>query len=342
MEPSQMLNMISQGAFTVKDGTVTCVNHPAACRMIEPGMSIAKLLHTGSEEYAALDTGKLYLTLCLEGHYFGASVLRLEDTDLFTLEEDRDQPQLQAYALAARELRIPLANGINAAQRLAADPAAAQLNQSLYQLLRVVGNMSDAARYAEQTLPRRIPMDVCALLWEILEKADALLQETGIRLQLHIPSERMLCPVDEEKLERAVYNMLSNAIKFSAPGDSIQVRLKRSGSRIALTVQDNGSGVPDELRHTMFSRYQRQPTLEDSRYGLGLGLFMIRSAAAAHEGTVLVEHPKAGGTRITLTLSTAAEAPELQSPLPAFDYAGELDHGLIELSQHLPSHLYQP
>jgi len=342
MEPSQMLNMMPQGAFTVKDGIVTFVNYPAGCRMIEPGMAIEKLLYTGSEEYAALGDGRLHLTLCLEGHHFSASVCRMEDMDLFTLDEDRDQPQLQALALAARELRIPLTTGINAVRKLAQDPAAAQVNQSLYQLLRVVGNMSDAARYAGQTLSRKVPMNICTRLQEILEKAAALLEGSDLQLQTHIPKKEILCPVDEEKLERAVYNMLSNAIKFSGPGAVITVRLKQTGSRLALTVEDNGSGVPAQLRDGIFSRYQRRPALEDSRYGLGLGLFMIRSAATAHNGTVLVEFPADQGMRITMTLSTAASAEALRSPMPGFDYTGGLDCGLIELSQHLPSHLYRP
>ena len=81
--------------------------------------------------------------------------------------------------------------------------------------------------------------------------------------------------------------------------------------------------------------------VEDSRYGLGLGMVLIRSTAAVHGGTVLVDHPEGSGTRITVSFAIHQGEATLRSPRMRIDYAGERDHGLIELSDVLPAHLYR-
>ncbi len=83
--------------------------------------------------------------------------------------------------------------------------------------------------------------------------------------------------------------------------------------------------------------------MEDGRYGIGLGLVLIRAAAALHGGTVLVDHPAGTGTRITMTLAIRpVTGKELRSPMLKVDYAGERDHGLLELADILPVTLYDP
>ena len=109
-----------------------------------------------------------------------------------------------------------------------------------------------------------------------------------------------------------------------------------------LTVQDTGTGIPEALRGSLFSRYQRQPAIEDGRFGLGLGLVLVRSAAAHHGGTVLVDSPKGIGTRVTMTLAIRQDIPKgFRSPILRVDYSGERDHGLVELSDVLPAECYR-
>ena len=112
------------------------------------------------------------------------------------------------------------------------------------------------------------------------------------------------------------------------------------GSGIRLTVEDNGSGIAEAVRSTVFRRYLRQPGIEDSRYGLGLGLAIVRTAAANHGGTVLITPSKEGGSRITMTLAIRqTEDTSLHSPLLRPDYTGGFDHALVELSDCLgPDH----
>lgn len=342
-----MLDLMTQAAFCVRDNTIICVNQAAAARLIAEGSRVSDLLYTGKEEYAEFTQGCLYLTLSVGAEHCGASVTRLQDADVFVLEQDADHTELQAMALAARELRSPLASIMTIADNLfpLADQSAdedlrrqmAQINRGLFQMLRVIGNMSDAARYAVETPSRQETRDVTALTEEIFRSAAELIRHGGLELTYQGPEKSVYCLVDAEKLERAIYNILSNAMKFTPKGGTIAAKMVLHGSKLRLSVQDNGSGIAQELRGSVHNRFLRQPGLEDGRFGIGLGMVLIRSTAAAHGGTVLIDHPADCGTRITMTLDIRRTGGNtLSSGILKVDYAGERDHGLIELSDVLP------
>lgn len=347
-----MLDLMVHPGFCVKDNVIIQANQAAASLMLTPGRTVTELLHTGKEEYADFQEGCLYLTLNLGGETIGASVTRMGEYHIFLLEQEADQAELQAMALAARELREPLAKVMTTADRLFPmealqnDPATrdqvARLNRGLLQMLRVIGNMSDAGRYnAGQGAYLEI-RDVTALMQEIFDRSRDLISHAGLKLtfrNLNIPVD---CLVDSEKLERAVLNILSNAIKFTPKGGTIDCSLTRKGHLLVLQVQDSGSGIPDAIRSHIHNRYQRQPGIEDGRFGIGLGMVLIRSAAAIHGGTVLIDQPEGSGTRITMTMAIRSNASgTLRSNVLRVDYSGERDHGLVELSESLPAFLYE-
>lgn len=346
-----MLDLMSQPAFCVHEGNIIKVNPAAAAFLIEPGTQIQSLLHIGTEEYAHFDGGCLYLTLSIAGQCFGASVSKVQDLDVFCLEADDADAGLQALALAARELRTPLSNIMTVADKFLPEAAvesdkaqeqAALINRGLFQMLRIIGNMSDASRYSADTGARQEIRDICAVLCEIFGRASALTEHTSVSLHYTGCPESIYTLLDAQKLERMVFNILSNAIKFTPDGGHIEAKLIHRGRKLYLSICDSGNGIEDAMKGTLFSRYLREPGLEDSRHGLGLGMVLIRSTAALHGGTVLIDHPENAGTRITVSFSIRQGDATLRSPRLQIDYAGERDHGLVELSDVLPSQLYSP
>ena len=149
-----LLDLMDRPAFCVAEGKITQVNAAAAAFGLAPQMELAPLLANGSEEYTTFESGCLYLSLVLEGIRMGASVTRMDDMDVFRLEELDDNQELRTMALAAMHLRAPLSTVMVTAQRLFPvsgledEPAirehVAQINRGLYQMLRVLDNMSDA------------------------------------------------------------------------------------------------------------------------------------------------------------------------------------------------------
>lgn len=347
-----MLDLVVRPGFCVKDHIIVKVNQAAGALLIHEGTSIEDLIVIGQEEYAQFRQGCLYLTLEVSGEQRGTSVIHKDDFDVFLLEQDEDHKELQAMALAARELREPLTNVMTTADRLlpliaaqndaTAQEQAARLNRGLFQILRVISNMSDAERSRTRNSAHQETWDIRAVMGEIFSRAGELVAHTGLQLHFTNLPEPVFSLADKEQLERAVLNIISNAIKFTPKGGTIDARLIQKGKKLYLTVQDNGQGISEEVRSTVHNRYLRQPGIEDGRFGIGLGMVFIRSAAAAHGGTVLIDHPDGTGTRITMTIALQQNKPgTFSSHILRVDYAGERDHGLIELSDILPPDLYQ-
>ena len=333
-------------AFTVINHQIAACNQAAEAMLIGPGTDVRTLLLTGLEEYEAFQGGCLYLKLALSPKGYGASVTRENGVDLFLLDQEPEDADLRSLALAARELRSPLSSLMIAADSLmrsAGEEAGlqeqlARLNRSLHQMHRLVNNMSDAGR--SDLLTSSGIHDWNRLFQEIFEKIQAQLEETNITVTYEGLSQSVYGLANVEQLERAILNILSNAMKFMPEGGSVHAKLTRQKEMLQLSIQDSGSGISEHVIGTVFTRYQRQPGIEDSRYGIGLGMVLIRNAAADHGGTVLIDSPDDSGTRVTMTFAIRQEAPLLKSPMtpPVADSSRTI---LTELSDSLPWEFYK-
>lgn len=347
-EINTWLQRIPQPAFRVENGVITHVNRAATAYGIEAGESFAVRILSGSQEYGDFSAGDLYLTLSLAGLSVGAHVSPLDNGQLVTLEQPAQSPQLQALALAAKTLKKPLGELLAIADQMSA-PAAehagqenrtARLNQQLYKMLRILDNMSDAAGYVQAQPSQMETVEICGFLEEILEKASTLLQDTAT-IRWELPNNPVFTLADREKLERAIHNLLSNALKSATPATAVCVRLVRKQNRLYLSVSNTH---PDPgPQSNLFNRYLRNPAeLEDPRNGLGLGMVIVCATAALHGGAVLIDRT-ADGSRFTMTLQIRKGKPDqLSSPVLHWDYAGEYDHCLLELADVLPTSAYHP
>lgn len=349
-QPTQntaLLDLMIQPGFTVRDHRIQRVNAAAARLLITPGEDVRDMLATGQEEYAAFTQGCLYLTVKLGSQVRGASLMALDGEQVFLLDPEPDSSHLCAYALAGQFMRNPLNTLVSVSGhiRQAAEGNTelqedlGRMDRGLFQLMRMVNNMSDALLYTQRA--HRELRDLTAFFDEIFEKAQGLLEHTGRQLRCQGLREQAYGMADCQQLERAVLNLLSNAVKFTPEGGVIQVSLARRDQTLRLTVADSGPGIADEILGNLFQRYLREPGIEDGRFGIGLGMILVRSAAVNHGGTVLVERHEEG-TRITMTISLRRDADaQLRSPIFQVDYAGCFDHALMELSEVLPDSLYE-
>ena len=142
-----MLELVTRPAFCVKDGVILCLNRGAERMTIEKGLPVAQLLSTGKAEYTEFSGDCLYLTLSVNGAEVGASVISMDGFDVFIIDDENDQAELKAMALAAQTLREPLSSVMTMAGSLlpvvenAGDPTAAdqkaRLNRGRFQMLRI-------------------------------------------------------------------------------------------------------------------------------------------------------------------------------------------------------------
>ena len=340
------LNRFTCPGFAVKENKIVHCNPAAEALLLNPGTDVRELLMTGSEEYAAFQSGCLYLKLKLSARGWGASVSREGDFHIFLLDQEPEDTGLRSLALAARELRSPLSNlmiATDSLTRLSGEDLQiqeqlARLNRSLHQMHRLVNNMSDAGR-SDLLTPVGVH-DWNRLIHDIFERIAVQLENTGIRVTYEGLSQSVSGLANEGQLERAILNIVSNAMKFMPDGGSIHAKLTRQNRMLQLSIQDSGSGIAEEILSNVFTRYQRQPGIEDSRFGIGLGMVLIRSAAADHGGTVLIDSPEGKGTRITMTMAIRQDVSQLKTPVipPLMDDSRQI---LTELSDSLPWEFYK-
>lgn len=341
-DPEVFLQHLQYPAFFVKNGCITAANTAAQQRFAEVGAQILPLLSTGKEDYAQLTEGTLYLTLQLCGTSYRCAVTVYEDCHLFRLEDVPANSTLQTLSLAASQLSLPLSDLtilINKQEPLSNEEQN-RLNQQLHRLQRIIGNMADAADSVHHT-PRMERCDLIAVLQELLEKSSHYLAQNQIILDYQLPAQSVCTYADTEMIKRAVYNLLSNAAKFSTENKTISVSASVTGSVFSLTVRNKCTALKQPAYADFFRHYERQPGLEDPKNGLGLGMTLIHSAAAAHGGTVLITQDQTGSMKFTFTVAIKSASDSfVRSPILRPDIYGGKDQALVELSDVLPASLY--
>lgn len=343
------LELIDYPAFCVKDGAIIAANAQAEQRQLRVGTDISELVTEQQDIYQSFENGNLYLNIDVCGVPCPASVVRTKECDIFHLRRTEDDDALQALALAATQLRVPLANLMTVADQLFSNMEAdaqtqlqaSQINQNLYRLLRIVSNMSDTGGYAQAGKTGMQTVDLVSLMAEIMEKAQSFFTDTCIGLSYNGPTGSVYGVVNPEKIERAVYNLLSNAAKFSKEGSTVTASLTASESRLTFSLCN--ANQEDLPKQNLWQQYRREPGLEDPRHGLGLGMTLASAVAAFHRGTILIDNPTLDQTRITMTIPIVkGNADTVRSPIVRMgDYAGGRDRGLVEFSEVLPSEVYK-
>ena len=343
------LDLLNGPAFSVKDGLVDRLNGNAVYLAIQPGTSVMDLIRVGAEEYEALEQGRLFLSLELEGVPFGASVSRMNGWDLFVLEPPEHHAELAALELASRELRGPMGDLKMLSDLLLPkldkkyDPLAGSMNHSIFRLLRILNNMSNAYDFSDPTRCRKTELHPGILFRNtICHELAPLTEKAGLALEFKDLSEGVFCLLDEHQIKQALYSLISNAATYAPKGSVIQVVLKKSENRLAFSVTDQGSGIPDHVMSSIFSRYRRQEAAEDGRYGIGLGLVVVRAVAAAHEGTTMIQRLPEGGTRVTVTIPIRKSKDASFASQTANFVIHSTSDGLVGLSNVLPSEVYTP
>jgi signal transduction histidine kinase/DNA-binding response OmpR family regulator len=109
--------------------------------------------------------------------------------------------------------------------------------------------------------------------------------------------------VDREKMEIVLYNLISNAIKFTPPGGTIEFTVKDTGNLVELQVQDTGCGIPAEATGRLFEKfYQATTSKAPQKPGFGIGLYLVRHFIEAHKGSVTFQSIEGAGTTFLIAL----------------------------------------
>ena len=140
-------------------------------------------------------------------------------------------------------------------------------------------------------------------LHDVVSRAVEHLPDATHRLQLHLGDEVLLV-CDADLLATAILNLIDNAMKYSPAGENVDLSTRLAGeAQVVIDVADRGTGVPDEMRQTIFDRYVRARAHANIA-GTGVGLSLVRNIATLHQGSIEVLDDEGGGARFRLTLPT--------------------------------------
>ena len=220
----------------------------------------------------------------------------------------------ETIELLAHDLRTPLAVVSGCLQMLdnSLPPKTQQTvadiihlaEQSLQRTQSLIRELLEAARRETPAaaLVRR-PVHLAHLLQTTAESARIQAQKAGVHLRLQPLPDMPDPPGDRLKLERAVMNLVDNALSYTPPGGSVTVAAALGDDEIEISVTDTGPGVPPEYRRLIFERFAQVPGMQQHRDGLGLGLYYCKQVVQAHGGRIWVEPgPQGVGSRFAFTL----------------------------------------
>ena len=232
------------------------------------------------------------------------------------LREMNDVKDTLLHAVS-HDLKSPLAGVLGAMQTIRRDDELHLTDderEALYQVIehsgrkmnRLIDDLLDLDRIDRgKVKPQREPTDVGALARRVVADTAALVDHP-----VRVRSDDVLVDVDPGKVERVVENLLVNAARHTPAGTAVLIEVAALPDCVELVVEDDGPGVPDELKDVLFEPF-RQGEGSTGR-GMGIGLSLVQRFAELHGGSAHVEDASSGGARFVVSLPgeiTAKSAP---------------------------------
>jgi signal transduction histidine kinase len=240
--------------------------------------------------------------------------IRAYEAERNTVEELRRLSALRAdfVSLVSHELRSPMAAVIGAARTLQdrwrtlsvgqREAFLALIADETNRLAALIGDVLDTSRIEAGTFSYSFTdVDLGRLVEDTVATARVGLDDVRLRATLtgRVPPIRG----DRERLRQVLTNLIDNAVKYSAAGDEVDVVVQPANGIVRISVADHGPGIPLDQQRLIFEKFGRGDNLGGgAKPGSGLGLFIARSIAEAHGGTVEVQSRPNEGATFTLTL----------------------------------------
>jgi signal transduction histidine kinase len=216
--------------------------------------------------------------------------------------------QRQFVADASHELRTPLTSILANLELLEAElkgedrEIAASALRSSQRMRRLVADLLLLARADAGRQAPREPLDLAVIVREAVGEAAPLAERHDLELE-HDTGKAIIVEGSADDLHRLVLNLIQNALVHTPAGTRVRVCLRSDDDGALLEVEDDGPGIPAELRHRLFERFVRGHG--DTGGGSGLGLAIVRAVAETHGGSVELGERKGGGARFVVELPLA-------------------------------------
>lgn len=169
---------------------------------------------------------------------------------------------------------------------------------------RLVGQILDFSKIRDNKMRLRVQyVNIVSFTKEIINYFTALSQERHIRLDFETQLSEANLWVDKDKIEKVIFNLLSNAFKYTPDNKKIRVYMKDNGNAILIQIQDEGVGIKKEKQETVFKRYENLVTDKlHTTLSSGIGLSVAKELVEMHYGNISVESEQGKGSTFTVKL----------------------------------------
>ena len=240
-----------------------------------------------------------------------ADIARAVNTAAGNLEELFDA-RSQLVAWASHDLRTPLASMQAMLEALEDGVAPPEqylpaLREDVRRLAMLVDDLFELARIDAGLLRLELrEAGVPPLVHACLRGVEAQARAKGISLEARIDDGVPAVRCMPEKVERVLFNLVTNALRHTPSDGTVAVRVERLDEHVLVSVEDTGEGLPPETVGRMFDRFWRSD--DDRENGGGLGLAIARGLVEAHGGRIWAENRPRAGARVSFTLPGSRRA----------------------------------
>jgi signal transduction histidine kinase len=175
-------------------------------------------------------------------------------------------------------------------------------------MLKLIDNLLDVAKIESGRLDLELATgDLYGLIEENLTMNRLLAEKKGIRLDFAPECGMPLFRFDRDKVEQVLNNLISNALKFSAPGTAVTVQASRMNGTVVVSVRDQGQGIPAEELDKLFKPFGRTTVRSTAgEKSTGLGLAISRRIVEGHGGRIWAESEPGKGSTFSFALPVSA------------------------------------
>jgi PAS domain S-box-containing protein len=284
----------------------------------------------GAITFVTAESGRRYAAedLAFAEDLARRAALAVENARLYRHAQEANRIKDEFLATLSHELRTPLTAILGWASMLAAGSlnageatrAVAAIERNARAQRQIVEDVLDVSRIITGKLRLETrPVELKALVQDAVETVRPAAEAKGVYLSTLLSPEAGEVTADPDRLQQVLWNLLTNAVKFTPAGGRVEVELRRDGARTTLRVGDTGEGIEPEFLPHVFDRF-RQADMGTTRQhgGLGLGLAIVRHLVELHGGEVKAESAGRGsGSTFTLHLPLRPAPAGRESSPPA-------------------------
>jgi signal transduction histidine kinase len=245
-----------------------------------------------------------------------ASASAIDNARAYEALEDADRARSQFVRMLTHEFRSPLSavqsmlglmeQGIVGTLTEKQLELVGRTKRRIQHLLAMVADLLDmASGKMEMLRAEKTQVDLGSLVAQVMDDLRGSAEAKGLSYQLEVDGEAVHVQGHHEGLERALTNLVSNAVKYTQQGGEVRVRVWSRGNQVVVEVADTGIGIPEDALPRMFSEFYRAKNAKATdEEGTGLGLVITKDVIEKHGGRIGIESKEGKGSVFTVILPT--------------------------------------